>query len=286
MMQFLRVLAKTINVSAFVVLFLLATTFALTPSRMEGSGFVGYFNFNNLFFYAYYLLFGIALLQYTRNRNIGWHNFFLSLVWAGVCWMVIVSIIFYPFIDQMFQEAGGPEFMKVQFIEFIMQITNEIQTSDEVPGYLYDYLRNLIIAGNIAILLAIAMAIPALIYGLHLLLETYLSNGQNIKWLIIGSVAIVVAGIALTGATLFGGITTELAAVYRLREQKPLETNFSFREKVDNLQFAWQNAGEFISQINVDPIAITSVLAITLLLILSITNKSLNTNAENLNRWT
>ena len=250
----------------------------MSPSSGEGMGILRYFNFTNILFYTGYILFGIALLQYIRNKSVDWHNFYLAFVLTLFCWMFLMAIIFSPFFNELFSEDGNPQLFYVEIIEFILNMINELESSENVPEHFYDYLLNFVVSYNIGSICAILLALPISIYGVWLLMKGYLAEHFRKKWYPIICILIFLIGIGLSYSIIFGELTTELLATYKKREPKAWETDFSYSEKVENIKFAEEQIFEFTSQLYIDPIAIISLLGITFLLILSINNKKLNTN--------
>ena len=278
MMKFLRILARVINITIFSILFLVTTTYALSPSSEEGMGIVGYFNLTNILFYSGYVLFGMALLQYIRNKSVDWHNFYLAFVLTLFCWLFLMAMIFSPFFNELFSDDGNPQLFYAGIIEFIINITNEMESSETIPDHFYDYLLNFIVSYNIGSICAILLAIPISVFGVWLLMKSYLAEQIRKTWFPISCILIFLIGIGLSYSTVFGEMTTGMFATYKKREPKAWETEFSYTDKVENIKFAKEQILEFTSQLYIDPVAIISLLGVILLLIISITNKKLNTN--------
>ena len=257
-MKFIKIITKGINVTVFSIVFILITTTALTPSSSEESGMIGYFNLTNLLFYTGYILFGIALLQYIRNKSVDWHNVYLVFVLILICWFVLMVMFLSPFFDELFSDDGDPQSYYAVVIEFIMNMSNEMEKSDTPPDYFYDYLLNFIVTYNLGVFCAIILAIPFSIYTLSLVLKRYLEKEIRKKWLVSGSIIITLIGTGILYLTVFGEITSSVLATYKKRIPKTWESELTFTEKMSNINFAEDQIIEFGSQLYINPIAIIS----------------------------
>ena len=105
-MNFIKILARVINIILLSVLFLIATGYALSPSSEEIFG-IKYFNITNILYYIGYIFFGIALLQYIRKKSVGWHNFYLAFMLVIFSWFFLLIIIFHPLFDEALESNNN-----------------------------------------------------------------------------------------------------------------------------------------------------------------------------------
>lgn len=279
-MKILKVLARVINISILSIFFILITIYALSPSSTEGMGIIGYFNLTNLLFYLGYIIFGIALLQYIRNKTVDWHNFYLTFVLTVFCWISLLAMIFSPFFGELFSSDGNYQLFYVEVIEFFMTMMDEIESSETIPDHFFDYLFKFIIIYTLAMILAIILGIPLAIYGLRLLIKKYIKTEQRKGWLYVGYSSVLLAALGLAYSIVFGEMTTGILVLLKKRESEAWETSLTFQEKISNIKFGKEEGTEFIRQLYLNPSSIILLLGIILLLVVSITNRKLNTNTS------
>ena len=138
-MNFIKILARVINIILLSVLFLIATGYALSPSSEEIFG-IKYFNITNILYYIGYIFFGIALLQYIRKKSVGWHNFYLAFMLVIFSWFFLLIIIFHPLFDEALESNNN---IYVEIIELYFDFENNIKNSETVPLYFYEYLLDI-----------------------------------------------------------------------------------------------------------------------------------------------
>ncbi len=275
-MKFVRTLLRSLNIFIFSLLFLMASVYSLSPSVSENSGIMSYLNLSNLLYYSGYVLFGMALVQYIRNKNIDWHNFYLVFVLSVFCWILIALIIFSPYMDQIFSDDANPQIFYVELFDFFADFMAEVENSESPPEKFYGYLLNFIVTYNICMIIGIFLAIPLAFYGLFLLIKKYIPEGGRYKWNVIMGFVILILAFFLFYDTVFGEMTTSSFATFKERVNYAWEDEISFAKKLENIEYAKPHVKEFISSLNWNIFNIGLLMLVVFLLILSITNKNIN----------
>ena len=275
-MESLRMTTKIVNAILLSLVFLILT--ATGVGQVAGENF---FTLGNILFLVFYLVFGLALVQFIRKRDMGWHNYILALVWVGICWLVMVSTIFFPVFDEILGADDAPSVMYARVVEQFIAIMERVDTEGD-KELLYQLLLKLVIFFQIMSLLGAILLTSILIYGLHYFAPFFKDLYERYPIKRIGVPLFLVLGLLWVYRIFFGSFTSELLASYRFGGFEAMPENLTLGMKLDNIQWAMGDISFFLGELYLNPVVLILIAILFLLFVVSLLSRRIHINYTNL----
>ncbi|MBK7409139.1 MAG: hypothetical protein IPL49_10465 [Saprospirales bacterium] len=275
-METIRMGTKVVNAILLSLVFLLLTAMGVTQVAGET-----FFTVGNISFLVFYLVFGLALVQFIRKRDMGWQNYVLAIVWVGIGWIVILITIFYPVFNEIMGADDAPAVIYARMVEQLIAIMERVDTGED-KEFLYQLLIKLIVFIQVMSLLGAILLVSILIYGLKYFAPFFQDLYDRYPIKRAGTALFLILGGLWVYRIFFGSLTSELMAGYRFKDLKDIPEKLTMGMKVDNLQWAMGDITSFLGELNLDPVVLILEATIFFLFVVTLLSRRIHINHANL----